>query len=257
MSDLLGNELDANQGRVLVTWEDQGDGTFSKRIVTRNKVWNPISLAWDRETQAGGTGSGGAVTVADGADVAEGTTTDAVSANTVVGLLKNIKAALAGTLTTVISGSVAVTGTFWQATQPISVASLPLPTGASTEATLALIKAKTDNLDVLLSTRTKPADTQPVSGTFWQATQPVSGTVTVSNPTTNPETGLAKDATIQAAIGLPTGTLTDPMVGTELDQLNRLHKDVLAEQVILRQILAALTPPIKKAAVPASILHGR
>lgn len=47
--------------------------------------------------------------------------------------------------------------------QPVSAASLPLPAGASTEATLALIKAKTDNLDVLLSTRTKPADTQPVS----------------------------------------------------------------------------------------------
>jgi hypothetical protein len=30
---------------------------------------------------------------------------------------------------------------------------LPLPTGASTEATLAAIKAKTDNLDVALSTR--------------------------------------------------------------------------------------------------------
>src|SRR6185437_661685 len=67
--------------------------------------------------------------------------------------------------------STPVTGTFWQATQPvsgpltdtqlratavpISAASLPLPTGASTEATLALIKAKTDNIDVALSTRTK------------------------------------------------------------------------------------------------------
>lgn len=51
------------------------------------------------------------------------------------------------------------------ATQPISAASLPLPAGASTEATLALIKAKTDNLDVLLSTRTKPADSQTVTGT--------------------------------------------------------------------------------------------
>src|ERR1043166_6936696 len=91
----------------------------------------------------------------------------------------------------------------------ISASSLPLPNGASTESTLALIKAKTDNLDVLLSTRTKPADTQnitgsvsisnfpatqnvavtsaveveikndsgspiPVSGTFFQATQPIS-----------------------------------------------------------------------------------
>jgi len=41
--------------------------------------------------------------------------------------------------------------------------SLPLPTGASTEVTLALIKAKTDNLDVALSTRTKPSDTQAIS----------------------------------------------------------------------------------------------
>lgn len=56
-----------------------------------------------------------------------------------------------------------VSGTFFQATQPVSAASLPLPTGASTEATLALIKAKTDNLDVALSTRTKPSDTQPIS----------------------------------------------------------------------------------------------
>src|SRR5712691_9737658 len=49
------------------------------------------------------------------------------------------------------------------AAQPVSAASLPLPAGASTETTLALIKAKTDNLDVLLSSRTKPSDTQPVS----------------------------------------------------------------------------------------------
>ena len=71
-----------------------------------------------------------------------------------------------------VSGTVAVsnfpasqpvTGTFFQTTQPISAATLPLPSGASTEATLALIKAKTDNLDVLLSTRTKPTDSQVVS----------------------------------------------------------------------------------------------
>lgn len=37
------------------------------------------------------------------------------------------------------NNSVAVTGTFWQATQPISAASLPLPTGASTAAGLTTI----------------------------------------------------------------------------------------------------------------------
>lgn len=77
-----------------------------------------------------------------------------------------------------------VSGTFFQATQPVSAASLPLPTGASTESTLALIKAKTDNLDVLLSSRTKPADTQPISaaslplpaGASTSAKQPALGT---------------------------------------------------------------------------------
>jgi len=57
-------------------------------------------------------GGGSAVTVADGADVALGTTTDASTANTLVGILKAIKASLAGAL--------AVTGTFWQAVQPVS-----------------------------------------------------------------------------------------------------------------------------------------
>lgn len=72
-------------------------------------------------------------------------------------------------------------------TQPISAASLPLPTGASTEATLALIKAKTDNLDVALSTRTKPADTQTISGSV-TANIGTSGSLaldaTVATPTT-------------------------------------------------------------------------
>lgn len=42
----------------------------------------------------------------------------------------------------------------------------------------------------------KLTGTITVAGTFWQSTQPVSGTVTVFNPTNNPETGLAKEATL-------------------------------------------------------------
>lgn len=55
--------------------------------------------------------------------------------------------------------SVIVEGVAGGTAQPISATALPLPSGASTEATLASIKAKTDNLDVALSTRLKPADT--------------------------------------------------------------------------------------------------
>lgn len=119
-------------------------------------------------------------------------------------------------------------------TIPVSIDTVALPAGAATEAghlatidaTLALIKAKTDNLDVALSTRTKPADPQhvvvdtapttavtgpltdtqlratpvPISGTVavsnLPATQPVSGAVGVSNMIPAVETGLAKDASL-------------------------------------------------------------
>ena len=68
-----------------------------------------------------------------------------------------------------VSGStgVGVTGTFFQATQPISASSLPLPSGAATAAnqqTNALTDAQLRAVAV------------PVSGAFFQATQPVSAT---------------------------------------------------------------------------------
>lgn len=43
------------------------------------------------------------------------------------------------TIATLLGNSLAVTGTFFQATQPISAASLPLPSGAATQTTLAAI----------------------------------------------------------------------------------------------------------------------
>src|ERR1035437_4855164 len=64
----------------------------------------------------------------------------------------------AGTVT--VTGSVAVTGTFWQATQPVS--------GAFWQATQPV------------SIATMP--TTPVTGTFWQTTQPISGAVSFTVP---------------------------------------------------------------------------
>ncbi len=86
---------------------DEGSATAEIQH-TRQYVYNSGTLTWDRMTQPGaGGGGGGPVTIVDGGDVAQGTTTDAGSANTMVGLTKNIKAALAGTLTV---GTHAVTG---------------------------------------------------------------------------------------------------------------------------------------------------
>lgn len=73
-----------------------------------------------------------------------------------------------------------VSGTFWQATQPVSAASLPLPSGAATEATLSAFNAKFAGLGQTTMAGSSPvviASNQsaiPVTGTFWQATQPVS-----------------------------------------------------------------------------------
>jgi hypothetical protein len=51
---------------------------------------------------------------------------------------------------TIDNASIAVTGTFWQATQPVSAAALPLPSGASTEAKQpALGTAGTASADVI------------------------------------------------------------------------------------------------------------
>jgi hypothetical protein len=45
-----------------------------------------------------------------------------------------------------IAASVPVTGTFFQATQPVSAASLPLPSGAATETTLAAVEVDTSSI---------------------------------------------------------------------------------------------------------------
>jgi hypothetical protein len=123
-----------------------------------------VSAGTGLSTQAGGAGGGG----------------DASAANQVTG---NASLASIDTKTpALVSGrqpvdgsgvTQPVSGTFWQATQPVSLATAP-----TTPVTGTFWQA-----------------TQPVSGTFWQPTQPVSGTVT-SNAGTNLNTSaLALSAT--------------------------------------------------------------
>lgn len=89
----------------------------------------------------------------------------------------------------VTNASIPVTGTFWQATQPVSASSLPLPSGAATETTLSAMSGKLPSAlgpqasASSLSVTPATGATFPVSGTFWQATQPISGTVTATQAT--------------------------------------------------------------------------
>jgi hypothetical protein len=81
-----------------------------------------------------------------------------------------------------IAGSVAVTGTFWQATQPVSAVSLPLPSGAATAAKQpALGTAGAASTDVLTVQGIASMTALKVDGTG--GTFPISGTVAVTQST--------------------------------------------------------------------------
>lgn len=91
-----------------------------------------------------------------------------------------------------------VSGTFWQATQPISAASLPLPTGAATEATLASIDGKI----------TTTANGIKVDGSA--VTQPISA---ASLPL---PTGAATEATLSAMSAKLPSTLGQKLMAASL-----------------------------------------
>lgn len=89
--------------------------------------------------------------------------------------------------------AVAVTGTFWQATQPVSAASLPLPTGASTSAKQDTVIGHLDGVEALLGTI--DADTGTVAGAVSGTEMQVdvvgalpAGTNTIGKVNTLPET---------------------------------------------------------------------
>lgn len=90
-----------------------------------------------------------------------GSPTDAASTGdgSLIAVLKQVRALLT---------SLPVTGTFWQSTQPVSLATAPSTpvTGTFWQATQPVSLAS--------------APSTPVTGTFWQSTQPVSGTVTAN-----------------------------------------------------------------------------
>jgi hypothetical protein len=82
---------------------------------------------------SGGGGSGGPTSIADGADQALGAKSDSAWSGTGNASLIAIMKAVRGQLAAPLS----VTGTFWPATQPVSAAALPLPSGAATAAAQA------------------------------------------------------------------------------------------------------------------------
>src|ERR1019366_8371621 len=98
-----------------------------------------VVLTGGAATAANGTVSTIDALMADGGQATIGAKADAASTATdvtpvsSVSIWKQISKSVQA-IAASVAGSLPVTGTFWQATQPVSAASLPLPAGASTSA---------------------------------------------------------------------------------------------------------------------------
>jgi hypothetical protein len=126
-------------------------------------------------------------------------------------------------------------------TQPISAVSLPLPTGAATEATLATrateatlgaVETNTDNLDVLLSTRATELTLSTLNAKFVSGTdigdvtinngsgagavniQDGGNTITVDGTIAATQSGTWDINNISGTISLPTGAATEATLST-------------------------------------------
>lgn len=158
------------------------------------------------------------------------TATEAIqtAGNTLLSAISGYLATLAGAVS---AGKIAVTGTFWQTTQPVSLSALPaLPAGAaaigsvsvsnlpSTQA-VSIAAMPTTAVTGAFYQATQPvslasAPTTPVTGTFWQTTQPVSlaalPALTVSNfPATQPVSVAALPALAAGAAAIGSVTVSN------------------------------------------------
>lgn len=174
-----------------------------------NYVWDTNTLSWTVMTASAGGGPSSSVTVVNASIpvTQAGSWTVAVTGPLTDTQLRATPVPVSGTFwQTTQPVSIAsmpttpVTGTFWQATQPVSIASSVAVTGPLTDTQL---RATAVPVSGTVAVSNFPA-TQAVSGTFWQATQPVS----IASMPSTPVTGTFWQATQPVSIASWTG-LTD------------------------------------------------
>lgn len=160
-------------------------------------TWNTGTLAWEKQVPISASGGGGAVTIADGADVAEGARADVAyisGSGSVIAILKGIfgKIAALGQATMANSAPVVIASN--QTAVPISAAALPLPTGAATLA--AQTQPGVDIGDVTINNAVGAAAVNIQDG---GNSITVDGTVTTSPPA-NASTDLTRIAGTAASV---------------------------------------------------------
>ncbi|HTV32756.1 MAG TPA: hypothetical protein VME69_06595 [Methylocella sp.] len=192
-------------GQTINTLPDAGQGTSANSlpvVIASDQSAVPVSASsLPLPTGAAQEAGGNLAAVATVAGTPADTAWAGSGNSSIIAALKAIYAEVAGTLTASISGSVAVTGTFWQTTQPVSgtvtanagsgtfavsATSLPLPTGAATAANQATAAAQG-------------------SATSGQTGPLIQGAVTASGPayTTGDTNPLSLDTSGNLRVGQP------------------------------------------------------
>lgn len=153
--------------------------------------------------------------------IIDSATLGTVTVTGTVGVSGTVASTQSGTWTVGISAAqtIAVTGTFWQATQPVSLASTTITgsvavTGTFWQATQPVSIAGTVAVSLASTTITGSV---AVTGTFWQTTQPVSiaGTVAVSlASTTITGTVAVTQSTSPWVVSLTSTTITGSVAVT-------------------------------------------
>jgi hypothetical protein len=190
--------------------------------------------------------------VADGNDVALGATTDAAvssdATGTISGKIRGLVKILASVWDSIngrlkVDGSGVtqpVSGTFFQATQPVSATALPLPTGAATEATLLLgaTAAKQDTGNTSLSSIDgKLSGALSVTG----STVGVTGNVEVVNDAGNPlpvsgNVAVTGSVTANAGTNLNTSALALDATLTGGTEKTQIYDPNFAQSAIVDQL---------------------
>jgi hypothetical protein len=227
--------LDAN---VDVTVTNLPDGAAT--ATNQGSILGAVSkLLTDTELRAAPLGiSAGSLPLPSGAATATNQTT-------LIGHVDGIESALAGTLTVntgitqpltdiqLRATDVKVSVTNLPATQPVSAANLPLPSGAATSANQTTIIGHVDGLEAAVAGLTPLTDTQlraapvPVSGTFYQGTQPISavnlplpsGAATSANQVTMIGHVDSIESALAGTITVDTG-ITQPLTDAQLRAAN-------------------------------------
>ncbi len=210
-----------------------------------------------------GNPSGNPLTVAstDGALATLGTTTDAPTASgtatTAIGALRAIRDKLLGSIAvtgTFWPATQPVSGTFWQGTQPVSSSDGALATiGTTTDAPTAS-GANTSVIGALRAIRDKLLGSVAVTGTFWPATQPVSGAFfQATQPVSSGDGGLT-------TIGTTTDAATASGANTTAIGALRAIRDKLLSSVAVTGTFWQATQPVSgaffQATQPASLADG-